>query len=658
MSKSFVLGNGNMLLCFDRFGQVRDFFFPYVGLENHVGGGFAHRLGVHTNAGFAWLSDPMFVVSVATASKTLASDIVARSEALGVEITFADVVYNEKNIFVRRVSIHNLWNEDRVIKVFFNQQFQIAETNSGNTAYFDPSTHSIVHYKGRRVFLVSGMKDEKAFDDYSVGLLRVEGKEGTWRDAEDGVLSKNPIEHGSVDSTIGFSLQLKANTTEQLSYWVTAGETIEEVRSLQQYLLSKTPAHLIKTTEDFWKTWVSKFPFVFEGLDARLVTLFRQSLLIMRTHVDNRGAVIASGDSDLLQYGHDTYSYMWPRDGAFVSLALTKAGYPDIAKRFFNFANNVISPEGYLLHKYQSDQSVGSSWHPWVQDGKRQLAIQEDETALVLFSLWEYYDVTKDLEFIEGVYNSFIKKSADFIATYRESTTGLPAPSWDLWEERYGISTFTSSAVYGALVAAAKFAKLLGKDDDASRYQGEADVIKKAIVEHLFNAESRYFYKLINVKDGVVKYDKTIDSSSFYGVFRFGVLSIDDPLLSEVVAVIKKELIAPVGGLVRYKGDVYWQADPSAPGNPWIITTLWLAEYHIAHAKREKDLEFAKELFRWVADRALSSGILSEQCHPRTGAPLSVAPLTWSHAGYAYAVTLYLKRLEELGVAPLAYPIQ
>jgi len=37
MPKSAVLGNGSTLICFDRNGLVKDVYFHYPGLENHVG---------------------------------------------------------------------------------------------------------------------------------------------------------------------------------------------------------------------------------------------------------------------------------------------------------------------------------------------------------------------------------------------------------------------------------------------------------------------------------------------------------------------------------------------------------------------------------------------------------------------------------------------
>jgi len=48
----------------------------------------------------------------------------------------------------------------------------------------------------------------------------------------------------------------------------------------------------------------------------------------------------------------------------------------------------------------------------------------------------------------------------------------------------------------------------------------------------------------------------------------------------------------------------------------------------------------------------LPSGCLAEQVHPQTNAPLSVSPLTWSHATMVDCVVSYLDRLAELSGAP------
>jgi GH15 family glucan-1,4-alpha-glucosidase len=38
---------------------------------------------------------------------------------------------------------------------------------------------------------------------------------------------------------------------------------------------------------------------------------------------------------------------------------------------------------------------------------------------------------------------------------------------------------------------------------------------------------------------------------------------------------------------------------------------------------------------------------MAEQIHPETGDPISVAPLTWSHAAYVSAVAAVARRLKE-----------
>jgi hypothetical protein len=43
---------------------------------------------------------------------------------------------------------------------------------------------------------------------------------------------------------------------------------------------------------------------------------------------------------------------------------------------------------------------------------------------------------------------------------------------------------------------------------------------------------------------------------------------------------------------------------------------------------------------------------MAEQLHPHSGAPLSVSPLTWSHAAYVRAVREYIDRSGRLNTCP------
>jgi glucoamylase len=71
-------------------------------------------------------------------------------------------------------------------------------------------------------------------------------------------------------------------------------------------------------------------------------------------------------------------------------------------------------------------------------------------------------------------------------------------------------------------------------------------------------------------------------------------------------------------------------------GNPWLVTTLWQAQYYIKSQNTDK----AKTLLGWVANHAGPSGMFPEQVDPETGEPIGVMPLVWSHAAFVETVLL------------------
>ena len=655
MARSIVLSNGELCVALDKFGEVRDLYYPHVGYEDHVRGHYLHRVGVWVDGSISWLSDdPAWEISISCEEEALASAIVARHPRLQVELSFKDIVYNEKPVFIRRVTVTNQADRAREIKLYFGHQFEIYKAHGGDTAFFDPASHSIIHYKGHRVFLISARLDGNPFGDYATGRTGFNNQEGSHRDADDGVLSQNPIEHGPVDSVIGLYGAYAPGQARTAYYWLAAAKSIAEAHDLNAYIVMKSPEHLLRTASNYWRAWVNAYEWDFQGLSTEHIALFKRSLMYVRAGVDVSGGIIASVDSDMLQYGYDTYCYVWPRDSAYTTIALDRAGDTNVARRFFEFCHDVISDEGYYLHKFLPDKSFGSSWHPWIKDGKPQLPIQEDETALVVYALYEHYKKSRDLEFIETMFNALVEKSADFMVKYRDPETHLPLPSYDLWERKRGTSTFTSSAVYGALIAAAELSNVLGKERHEARYRQAALEVREGILKYLWDERNATFVNMVDRdKDGALVYDKTIDISSVYGVFAFGILPPNDPKLSRAWDRSVRELSQGIstGGIARFENDDYYRIEGPSTGNPWFITTLWYAEYLTAIAKTNTDLDRVREIFSWVTRHAQASGVLSEQLHPQTGEQVGATPLTWAHGEYVTAVLKYLDRVKELGIA-------
>jgi GH15 family glucan-1,4-alpha-glucosidase len=431
----------------------------------------------------------------------------------------------------------------------------------------------------------------------------------------------------------------------------------EEVTRINRSVRQKGPRTFVKRTGDYWGLWITKEKHDLADLSPAICHLYRRSLAILRTQIDNEGAIIAANDFDIAHYGRDTYSYMWPRDGALVSAALIESGYSEVTRRFFDFCHRVITEEGYLLHKYNPDGSLGSSWHGWYYDDQKRLPIQEDETALVLWALWRHFERFRDIEFIKPHYRGLIIRAADWMCRYRDDASGLPLPSWDLWEERRGVHAWTVGATWGGLRAAADFADAFGEINLATKYRGVADEIKAGVRKHLMSSELGCFARTVNRnEDGSWEHDKTVDAS-LIGLWYFGMFAPDDPELVATMETMHDHLWVRtnVGGVARYEGDYYhrvsWDLD-RVPGNPWFICTLWLAQWHIARAKTNADLEPALELLDWVAAHHLRSGVMAEQVHPYTNEPLSVSPLTWSHATLVLTVHEYLEKRAHLNRCP------
>ena len=180
MPKALTLGNGKILVNLDKRGQVRDFYFPQVGLENHVGDDLKHRVGVWTDGQMSWLDDPAWKITITLAEDSLVGQVAAENEALKIKLSSTNVVYNEENVFVRRFQITNLSDRPREIKVFFGQEFEMYQSHMAHTVYYDPHQQVIIHYRNQRVFLVNAQLEGRAFDEYCTGVFGSEGKQGTY----------------------------------------------------------------------------------------------------------------------------------------------------------------------------------------------------------------------------------------------------------------------------------------------------------------------------------------------------------------------------------------------------------------------------------------------------------------------------------------------
>lgn len=619
MPRDLPIGNGSLLVAFDAQYQLSDFYFPRVGMENQAGGKF--RFGVFCDGALHATDDGSWQRSLDYLRDTLVTDVTLQNDAVGLRLRCYDAVDPDANVYVRKVVVRNLRDEARELKLMLHHEFALYGNSIGDTVMFDPESGGMMQYKKGRYVLINC---EGGVNEYACSRSAM-----TWVDAADGELSMNAIAQGAVDATIAIPVSLESHGSATVVWWICAGRTDAEVRVLDERVRAEGVAQLIARTGSYWYTWVNKPDLDLSRLPDEILDLYRRSLLVVATQCDRGGAVLAANDSDIQWAHNDHYSYTWMRDGAFVCDAMDRAGFPELTRRFLTFSNEVIRDGGYFLHKYNPDGSPAPLWQPWIRDGKPQLPIQEDETALVLWLVNRHYQRTRDLDLLRAVYPRLVVAAANFLAAFRDPETGLPQPSFDLWEERQGVFTFTCAAVWAALTAAADLAGLFNEQDRRTEWSKAADEVRAAMQKHLWiENEGRFARGFVLAEDGSLAFDTTVDASAF-AAFYLGVFPAQSALIDGTMRAIRERLTVhtEIGGIARYEGDAYHRIYEDS-ANPWVLCTLWLAEHEVARG----NVQAALDLVRWARAKATRSMVLPEQIDPHDGQHVSVAPLTWCHA--------------------------
>jgi glucoamylase len=370
-------------------------------------------------------------------------------------------------------------------------------------------------------------------------------------------------------------------------------------------------------------------------VDAEHDVLDRVGLRVLRALQDPSGGVLAAPECDPDMRRSGGYGFVWARDLAFIITAAAVAGARDVVDGALDWLVAAQSPDGLYEQRHWSDGRVAPTW-----------GLQLDETGAVLHAIGEAARVLEDATIVARCWPT-VRAGADALADLLDVETGLPPASLDAWEERVGVHTYTVAATIAGLEASARMAD--GRDDDAAaRWTGAAARCRAALDAHLWSEGHGRFLRSVAVArddaDGapvpprhqppgrpahpvrsVDPIDATIDASLLGLAYPFGVLAHDDPRLVATIDAIEQALRAGPG-LLRYPGDSY------VGGNPWLLTRLWLGL-----ARRAPGSRMPADGIAEVAGTATDGLLLAEQVDERTGRPVWVVPLAWSHAFYALA---------------------
>lgn len=380
-------------------------------------------------------------------------------------------------------------------------------------------------------------------------------------------------------------------------------------------------------TKKYWRKYVKEhnglnIKDLQNSYDERIYEIYKRSILLfpLLTNSDT-GAIIAAPeiDEDFTKCGR--YAYCWTRDAVFITKAMDILKMDKETEKFYKvFCKNVQSKNGMFEQRFFTDGKLAPCW-----------GYQVDETASVVFGVYEHYKYFKSENFLKDNLQ-MCEKAIDFLKRYVKDIfedTHKYHVSYDLWEMCEGVHLYSLASIFSAFECMIKIYDILGSDVSEfennrlkeEKIEKSKKEIEKLLVEvkeyinrNLYNEETKSF-----VRNTI---DRKMDISILGAIVPFGVFSAKEKKVQNTVERINLSLRTYTGGYQRFENDSYMN------GNPWPIANLWMTLYYLESGEKRK----AKEVFDFVVKTAGKHYFLGEQVDNERLKPNWVIGLGWSHA--------------------------
>ena len=412
-------------------------------------------------------------------------------------------------------------------------------------------------------------------------------------------------------------------------------------------------------TKAYWRKYVKqhnglKIKEPENSYDERIYEIYKRSILLfpLLTNAET-GAIIASPEIDENFTKCGRYAYCWPRDAVFMTKAMDILKMNKETEKFYKvFCQKTQSKNGMWEQRFYTDGKLAPCW-----------GYQIDETASVVFGVYEHYKYTNSEKFLKDNLQ-MCEKATDFLKRYVkdwvesafkndgqgidnsqiDSKSNLQTHkyhvSYDLWEMCEGVHLYSLASIYSAFANMLKIYDVLGKDVsdfENNRLKQEKVEKSKKEIEKLQLEIKKYINKYLydEEKKSYVRNpeDKKMDISIIGAVTPFEVFKPKEKKIQNTIERINLSLRTYTGGYQRFENDNYMN------GNPWPIANLWMTLYYLETGEKKK----AKETFDFVIKTAGKHYFLGEQVDNETLKPNWVIGLGWSHAMFVIVLEKYMK---------------
>ena len=465
---------------------------------------------------------------------------------------------------------------------------------------------------------------------------------GTNNNISSGMIQDKDYIGMSKDSSVSYDIgTVKPGEKKEIEICIYIDENKKTMQAVEDEIERIRKIDLNKeyiNVKSYWRKYVKEhnsieFKEPSNSYEEKIQAIYIRSILLFPLLTnETTGGIIAAPeiDENLTQCGR--YAYCWPRDAVFITRALDILKMNKEAEKFYSaFCKMTQSKNGMWEQRFYTDGKLAPCW-----------GYQIDETASVVYGVYNHYEYTKNEEFLKNNLH-MCEKAIEFLKKYTRDlidNTGIYHVSYDLWEMYEGVHLYSLSAIFSAFDSMIKIYNVLGKNtsdfennrlkdekvnksiNEMSKLQLE---IKNYINENLYDENRKSYVRNTN--------DKRMDISILGSIIPFNVFSPKEKKILNTIENINLTIRTYTGGYQRFEYDHYRN------GAPWPIANLWMTLYYLEIGEKKK----AKETFDFVLKTSGKHSFLGEQIDNETLKPNWVIGLGWSHA-------MFIIVLEKLGL--------
>ena len=468
-----IIGNKQMLATFTSKGELQRLYFPSKDNRQYIN--FFHTGVKINNSDLIYLHDDInnvYKQYYDTDTNVLNTEVT--NTYFNLKMVQTDYVLIKENVLVKRYIFLNDGKIDLDTKFFIHSELLSDRNNLVSCKVIDEGMMQYAHDFSVSTFAKG----------YKISSHQINGSKETIKRGE--IQDKDYIGM-SKDSSICYDLgTIKSQEKKTLDICILVDEN-RNVSAMEDEVDRITKIDLNKEyneTKSYWRKYVKSH----NGLslkepknsyEEKVFEIYKRSILLfpLLTNTETGGMIAAPEvDEDFTRCGR--YAYCWPRDAVFITKAMDILKMDKETEKFYKvFCKKTQSKNGMWEQRFFTDGKLAPSW-----------GYQIDETASVVFGVYEHYKYTKSEKFLKDNLK-MCERAIDFLKKYVKDWLGIEGKeerdkdkvqeeienginrqghkyhvSYDLWEMHEGIHLYSIASIYSAFDCILKIYRALGKN--------------------------------------------------------------------------------------------------------------------------------------------------------------------------------------------------